>query len=475
MGINAGVLLNELQEALLSKRSFFDPALNRSAQTFIALTLASGLGVFFYAVHRVTTHPDVTVLYFLVLTALASLAMVVIPTRKGTGGSVSFSLADLFIFGAMLTIGPAAAALMGAAEGLAGSWVLKLRFFYKFLFNICQLSLVAFLVGLLVSWFGTGLSTAANGSVAFLITSLLAALIYFALNSLFVAVGMALHSGSSLLEQLRKGFLWVLPTNCANAVTVAIVLSLVSPINLLVALILVPLILASYFLRKQTGESDVEVPTSGPLCTRLFADAVPDRARGYLIGLVVVAGPVYLWCLHAASIAYDWNWMYFIGLVVLASWFPVQIFCLKDRLWVTLSDVFVFGALFQFGPEVAVILASVETLSFLLRTRPKRGYRWMFNLSQPVISIFLIGQLYSFLRDLSLPWNTGGTGFTLYLAVVVLGCGFMYFTLASGLTKVAVSMSNSHSFGAAFRKNFLWLLPSVVGAGMAGVLYLLAR
>jgi hypothetical protein len=474
MGIDIENLNRNSQTAFHSKQTFFDPALSRSAKAYILLILASGLGVFAYSVHRVTADPDVAVLYFLVLTALASLATVIIPTRKGTGGSVSFSLADFFIFGAMLMIGPAAAALMGATEGAVSSWMLKLRFSYKFLFNICQLSLVAFLVGFLISWSDPGSLIVADSSVAFLITSLIAALLYFVLNSLLVAFGMALHSGSGIFEQLRKGFLWMLPVNCTNAATVAIVLSLMSPINLLAALVLVPLILVTYFLRKRTAEPDLETPTFGPFCTRLFADPVPDNARGYLVGLLMLAVPTYLWCAHSAWTAYQPSWFYLIGLIALASWFPVQVFSLKDRLWITLSDVFVFAALFQFGAEVAVIMASVGSISALLRVRPKRSYRWLFNLAQPVISTFLIGHLYSFLRGLSLPWNAEGAGFTLHLMAVMVGCGFIYFTIATGMTTMAVSLSRQQSFGVIFRKNFLWFVPSAVGAGIVGLIYLLA-
>ena len=156
--------------------------------------------------------------------------------------------------------------------------------------------------------------------------------------------------------------------------------------------------------------------------------------------------------------------------VALSSWFPVKIFSLKDRLWITLSDVFVFGALFQFGLEVAVILVSVEALSFLLRTRPKRCYRWLFNFSQPVVSIFLIGQLHWFLTNT----DAGGYRSPLHFLIIGMTCGFIYFTMGSGLTSLAVSLTSHQPFGRLFRKNISWFVPAAMGAGIASAIYLLA-
>ena len=105
------------------------------------------------------------------------------------------------------------------------------------------------------------------------------------------------------------------------------------------------------------------------------------KVRAYLLGFIVLAVPIYTHCFLHSILVEQREWLYLALLTALVSCFPLRIFSIQDRLWLTLSDVFVFIALFHFGTEVAVVIASVEAITFNLRRRPKATYQWAFCLN----------------------------------------------------------------------------------------------
>ena len=135
---------------------------NQPAQAKAGLPLAArlyirplqivGLGVLGYALWQALEQGDIRWLYLVILTGAASFLSVQVSASEKKSGSVTVSPADFFIFAAIVLVGPAAGALMGAVEGLVSSWRVKVRSLNKVLFNISQLAVGAYLVGTLLTW-----------------------------------------------------------------------------------------------------------------------------------------------------------------------------------------------------------------------------------------------------------------------------------------------------------------------------------
>jgi hypothetical protein len=199
------------------------------------------------------------------------------------------------------------------------------------------------------------------------------------------------------------------------------------------------------------------------------------KIRGYLLSIILLSVPIYSYCLLHSILVENWEWLYLALLTALVSCFPLRIFSLQDRLWLTLSDVFVFVALFHFGAEVAVVIASIEAAAFNLRRRPKEAYRWVFNLSQIILVAFLVGQLFNLMVSWLIYSEQMGIGAVVLFLTAPWACGFLYYSLSSGLTGLAVALNNSHSFLQTWVKNLSWYYVSVLGAVLAALTHLLVQ
>jgi len=196
------------------------------------------------------------------------------------------------------------------------------------------------------------------------------------------------------------------------------------------------------------------------------------KARGYVLGIILAAIPVYSYCLFHSFHTERLEWLYLALLTLVVSCFPLRIFSLQDRLWLTLSDVFVFVALFHFGPETAVVIASIEAAAFNLRKRPSGAYRWAFNLSQIILVAFLVGNLFNFMASRLHHSENMELGTVLLALTAPWTCGFLYYSLSSGLTGLAVALSGSCSFLQIWVRNLSWYYISVLGAVLAALTHL---
>jgi hypothetical protein len=444
------------------------------ARLYVLLVHFLGLFVLTTSVHNSLEQIDRQWSYLLFLTVAASLLSTKI-SRSGTrAGSVTISLGDFFVFVAMVILGPAAAAILGGVEGLISSLRVKIKRTYKILFNICQLALSSYLVGSLVFYLqGKGfLQLQPNQTVSFnfLVVLLCCGLLYFIFNSLLVAAAMFFVSKLSMREIGRKGFVWALPTIGVNSCLVVVLLSLIGPIHFGLALSLLPLLVIAYFLTGVRHEQ-----TAGLFTCSYLPETYSQKAKGYLLGVAMVTIPIYFYCLHESVTLSDWSWLYLGMLAAVASCFPLRLFSLSDKIWLTLSDVFVFVALFQFGVEIAVVIASIEAVAFNLRCRPHAAYRWVFNLSQIILVAFMVGQFFNLLQaGLTRPGGIG-TGTVVLLLITPWACGFLYYALSSGMTGLAVALSSRQSFVQVWVKNLNWMHVSVVGAVGAALVYVLVN
>jgi uncharacterized membrane protein len=280
---------------------------------------------------------------------------------------------------------------------------------------------------------------------------------------MLVSSVMAAFSGKNLFEMWKKGFAWALPTHLANSCLVTILLSVWGEIDPGVLIGIIPLIFMAYFLR---GASQNQ-RGSGLFGVEFLEDALPRKARGYLFAIILLALPIYIYCIYDALTSGDWNWLYLVILATLASCFPLRIFSIRDRMWLTLSDVFVFVALVSFGPAVAVIVASVDALVLNLRRKNSRGYRWLFNLAQIVIVAFVVGQLVEIVKTGNNLLDS--TGLVIGITVIAF-CGLIYYLLSAGLTSKAVGLSTENSALGIWKRNIRWCLPTVIGAALGAVI-----
>jgi hypothetical protein len=442
-----------------------------SAKSYLFGIQLLGLVTLVYGIREGLLRGSEQWIYLVVLTALASLLSTQVSRRGTRAGSVTISLGDLFVFAAMVILGPTAAAVMGAVEGLVSSWRVKVKHLRKVLFNMAQLALSAFLVGLLVQRTPIHLTATEGLSVGTLFLMLGCGLLYFLLNSLLVTVAMWQVSRRPMSEMGRKGFLWALPTIGVNASLVVILLSLLGPVQISLVLALLPLLLVAYLL---TGIRDTS-ETSGLFTGRFLPESFTEKAKGYLLIIVLVAVPIYLYCLHQSVSLQDHSWLYLAVLAVGASCFPIRLFSVSERIWLTLSDVFVFVALFQFGPEVAVVVASIEALAFNLRKRTQPSYRWVFNLAQIILVAFLVGGFFRLLQTGLTHPQGFGPGTVVLLLMAPWLCGFLYYALSSGLTGMVMALTNGQSFLKVWVTNLVWYQVSVIGAVCAALTYVLVH
>ena len=197
-------------------------------------------------------------------------------------------------------------------------------------------------------------------------------------------------------------------------------------------------------------------------------------ARAYLLLVILAAGPIYLFCLHQTFKA-DWHWIWIGLLAAVVGWFPIRLFSVKDRVWLTVGDVFVFVALFHCGVAVAVTVASIEALVFNLRKRPKRVYRWLFNLAQIILVVFLVGQVFLFMSTVLDRSEAVPMGSVLLLILAPWVCGFLYYALSSAMTGLAIALYRSQPFLKVWARNIGWYYVSVLGAVLAALTYITAQ
>ncbi len=203
-----------------------------------------------------------------------------------------------------------------------------------------------------------------------------------------------------------------------------------------------------------------------------FKESIPFQARLYISAVVFGALPIFLYCLSHSIHRTDLDWLYLAGLTGVATCFPVRIAVFKDKMWITLSDVFVFSAMLHFGPQVAVVIAVIEGLTFNVRIKVTRLHRQLFNLAQIALVAFVI----SHVLILVLGRTTDPQDSQLRSAFVLVGmtlvCGLLYFLLTSGFVAGAMALSSRESFVPIWKRSLAWASLTLTGAALASVIFL---
>ncbi len=183
--------------------TFSQGAMPDRARGYVFLIILLGLSLIAYCAHHVVTQLDTHKwLYLAGLTVLTSCLAAKIRLASGKRGSLTVTASDFAIFAALLLFGPEVAVLIAAIEGLVSSLRVRVRRLYKYLFNMSQISLVAFLVGKVYQeWLGRGSfldSTEGPPVIGLLLTLLFCGVLFFIINSTLVAVVLSLVTAQSM-------------------------------------------------------------------------------------------------------------------------------------------------------------------------------------------------------------------------------------------------------------------------------------
>ncbi len=183
--------------------------------------------------------------------------------------------------------------------------------------------------------------------------------------------------------------------------------------------------------------------------SRFFGDAPPRPARAFILTIVVAAVPVLAYSLYFSATRVNLNWLWLAALTIPATWHPVVMVSFsRAKVWISLSDVFVFMAILFFGPEAAAIVATVEAITFNIRKRKLvcAPYRFLFNVAQIAIVAFVAGHMFYLIGPAKVESPPA-------LFLVAVGSGLYYYFLTSGLVARAVALSGGRPFAQVWRKS----------------------
>ncbi len=180
------------------KTFFFKDPIPVSARLYVLAVIALGLVVALYCLSRIAAEASWQWLYLAGLTVVTSCFATRIPLNLGRKGSLSISISDFCIFAALLLFGPYVAVVIAMIEAIISSLRVKIKRLYKYLFNLAQLALAAFVLGKVFYQLLGGTipldSTQGFAGPALLVKILSCSFLYFILNSALVAVAVALVS-----------------------------------------------------------------------------------------------------------------------------------------------------------------------------------------------------------------------------------------------------------------------------------------
>ena len=216
-----------------------------SFERFIYATIAAGLAVVLFSIHRLSlAQLDWHFLELAVITiAIGSRLSVRIPQVKA-----EITVADTLVFFAMLLYGGEAAILLAAAEGLVST----LHFSRKpwvFLFNAAQMSCSTFLTVWVLRFFFGPIEALHRGdqSARYLAAICIMASVQYIANSGMVALCTALRDHQPVWSTWRRHYFWTSITYFAGAAVASITADVIGEVSVYAAIIISPIIAIIYF------------------------------------------------------------------------------------------------------------------------------------------------------------------------------------------------------------------------------------
>lgn len=185
--------------------------LNKRVKIYISLIITLGLFFIIYSMLKIPSNRIIHIILFGIFSALAESMPIYI--SKDFGVSVAFAV-DLM---AILIFGPYGGSLVASlgiilrvgryADGRI--WHIFNMPFYKTLFNVSQLALSVGMGGIIYEYTG-----GIPGTYIYpqhLLSAILAAIVYYLLNTSIVAILLSFLTNKSLIYVLTKDFKWMIP------------------------------------------------------------------------------------------------------------------------------------------------------------------------------------------------------------------------------------------------------------------------
>jgi putative nucleotidyltransferase with HDIG domain len=175
--------------------------------------------------------------------------------------------------------------------------------------------------------------------------------------------------------------------------------------------------------------------------TRTEDQSVGRLLLGFVFLMLVVAAYVIARaCADLPSIRIDY-WLPALVVLTLSSG-RLRIKVPGREATVSVSEVFVFAIMLQYGAAPATLIATVDGLWLAFTSRDRRLHRALFNVAEPAISTWVAGQVFFALQPLASGLSWPGALIQLLPAA---GMTAVYCLLNSALTSVAVSLESGTS------------------------------
>ncbi len=170
----------------------------------------------------------------------------------------------------------------------------------------------------------------------------------------------------------------------------------------------------------------------------VFVRDISGIAKLYIFSTIAIGGMVLSYSVYQSLMGPDLRWLYLASMTLLGSFFSVRIPSFKGKvqsLIVSISDIFIFTAILLFNPQVAVTVASIDSvLSATISLTSQRLYKVLFNLAQLSIVTFVVGHAFYKLQGSSPPLDPRVVKLSDQFVKLAF-CSFMYF----GLKTLAVA------------------------------------
>jgi len=435
---------------------------------YISTIIALGTAVVALSIYRVI-HNTVSYEWLILayLTVLTGAFTVRIPRVNS-----KFSASDTFIFINTILFGTAAGVLTAALDGAIGSIRCRTtsRRIQTIPFNTAVLGLSVFAAGeLFFRMLGRGpLSQGHSVTIlALVLPVILSALAYYLCNSIFVAAMLALESGENTFRLWREGLFTTLGITLAGAAAGALIAFSVRSITPLTLLIVVPILVAVYFINMiylaHPTAADAQADANNLLVTLRPAYR---RFHYFMVALGLGFVALLLYNVFGEKISYPW--MIVALLAAFAGFVTVRI--PEAKIKFSLADTFVFANTILFGPVVGGITAALDGFAGSIRckTKARRMEFTLFNIAGMALSAYIAGELFFRILGHSPVYQdqTLKLGETFLPAMVL---AISYYLLNTMAIAVIVALQEYENVLRVWRENLLWGLATCVACALGAV------
>ncbi len=174
--------------------------------------VAAGIPVLLHSLGMLALRGDWSWLWLAAVTAAAGTWVIQVPLPRHEGHSITVAVAECFILVGLIGYGMETAVALASIVAVTGCWRARLKRVDRFLFNVAQFCLAAWLAGSL--YHGLSLNLVAPGafwSLQNLLSIIFCGLVFFLFNSGAVATGIALSRGESVITFWYQHFVCLSP------------------------------------------------------------------------------------------------------------------------------------------------------------------------------------------------------------------------------------------------------------------------